>query len=68
MVEAEAAKDSSRNEAAEAGSMALASLLMLGYAQSPALQPSPGTRLMAEVSFAGTPSHVPEEQTNPQYQ
>ena len=49
MAEAEAAKDSSRNEAAEAGSMALASLLMLGYAQSPALQLSCGSPLIAEV-------------------
>ena len=54
MAEVAAAKDSRQleKEALEAGSTALASWRMLGYAQCPALHVIRGTRLIAEASFA----------------
>ena len=50
--DSEAAKDSRQKQAAEAGSTALASWLMLGYAQCPVLQGACGASLIAEFSFA----------------
>ena len=57
MAEAEVAKDSSRKEAAEAGSTAAAIQLTLGCARFPVLQASRGARAIAESSFAET--HIP---------